>query len=456
MSITEDAPHLESFFSHLVQFSEQDNHLLHLLGCQQPHPPAIPSSQSTLTYSPLKPEVDASSYTNASDHEKSTNGDPEPKRKSRRANQNIASRNYRQRKKEYLSSLEAKIAHLTLENEQLRRENASIKQTGGVEMMRTDPTVVTFIIELRHTITRLQHALKNGADDETLGSLLQMFHLNLAKRHAGVEHEVEKILHPYTQAKLALLGYVPVMEHPVTSVFSAPESNGWWNRYAQEAKITEGQWNSLKLLREKHWQNDLETRKERRLLDQFIKDFLQRNILTMPSNEHIVKHLSDPFPLSPPHSDSVIGVGEADIAEIIEFTRKLEALKRNFVAQRTLIAQAHVQMNKILSPRQEAMLLVRMYDNTRYDTCNMEMLKNVWNSVGAKGSQSVRQPGGLAAEILSSSTPTPSLPMPSYPHVTSLPPSIPLTSPLFHQQAAFPPTSVPQISAPIASFYRLV
>ncbi|EGG16564.1 putative basic-leucine zipper transcription factor [Cavenderia fasciculata] len=269
-----------------------------------------------------------------SNFDSDSDDDDSYKKNRSRQNQNLASRNYRQRKKEYIRDIEEKLAVLALENDKLKKENVSLKKGGGVEIMKPDPAFITMMMEAKQIIIQLDVAIKKN-DERSLIYLLQLFHISIEKRHAIVEKEVEKMVHPYTQAKLAAMGYVPSLENPMISSISGPSSDNWWSRYMTAAAITDEQAKAIKELRANHWKADIELRNERE-------------------------------------------------NEILEFTRKLESLKKNFVKQRTLMEDTHSALSSILTPKQEAMLLVRVHASSRYDFANMEMLKNVWGSVVSK------------------------------------------------------------------------
>nr|BAP16680.1 putative basic-leucine zipper (bZIP) transcription factor [Acytostelium subglobosum] len=314
-----------------------------------------------------------------------SDSDRERKKNRSRANQNLASRNYRQRKKEYIRDIEEKLAVLALENDQLKKENLNLKKGGGLEIMKPDPAFITMMMEAKQIIIQLDVAIKKN-DDRSLIYLLQLFHLSIEKRHSIIEREVEKMVHPYTQAKLAAMGYVPSLENPMISSISGPSSDGWWLKYMQEAQITEEQAQAIKPLRSNHWKADIELRNERERLDRSIKEFYLSKVMVFPTNERLNKSFAANLsitdaPMPQPINNTIADTNAVDISEILEFTRKLEHLKKNFVKQRTLMEDTHAALSAILTPRQEAMLLVRVHYSTRYDFANMEMLKNVWGSV---------------------------------------------------------------------------
>lgn len=53
-------------------------------------------------------------------------------------------------------------------------------------------------------------------------------------------------------------------------------------------------------------------------------------------------------------------VSSLDMAEVIDFARQLNNLKKNFTAQRTLILEIQCQLTKILQPRQHAILMLKV------------------------------------------------------------------------------------------------
>jgi len=78
-----------------------------------------------------------------------------------------------------------------------------------------------------------------------------------------------------------------------------------------------------------------------------------------------------------------------DVSDVIEMSRKLNALKKNFCAQRNLVINAFARLSQILTPRQQAMILVRAQIKTKFDISSMELLKNVWQSVTSNEAPSV-------------------------------------------------------------------
>jgi len=288
------------------------------------------------------------------------------KQKARRANQNLACRNYRRRKKEYVSELETKISSLEAELEQLRKENSSYKRGEAFESI--DPALMSMLAEMKQILEKLDDAVKNNADDKSISYLLQLFFLAIEKRHTIANKEIDKLVNPLTQAKLATMGYVPAMENPIVSSISGPSGNEWWAVYAQEARMTEEQARSIRELRERHWKLDTELRVERNTLDRSIKDFFLQNLKLIPN-------VKDPKHRFVSGSNG----GGLDMGEVIEFARQLNCLKKNFVSQRVLMIDVQTQLNKILTPRQHAILLLRINASRTFDwPRHVQTLRSAW------------------------------------------------------------------------------
>ncbi|KYR02069.1 putative basic-leucine zipper transcription factor [Tieghemostelium lacteum] len=316
-------------------------------------------------------------YLNQDDDEE----DDMKKKNSNRVNQNLASRNYRQRRKDYIKEIENKMAALTFENHQLKKENESLKETGGVEIMRPEPELVSMVMEGKQIIVQLSYALKKN-DERTLIYLLHLFHCAIAKRYSIIEREVEKIVHPYTQGKLAAMGYVPKTDKWwFLNCIAGPGSDGWISLYKKEAEINEEQSQQLDTLRNQHYKLDQSLVAEREQLDKDIKRFFYTKILVLPNNPLEIGDI----PCHPYGGDlqtlQPILNQPLDISQLLEFARKLESLKRNFIQHRNIMLDTISSLSSILTPQQEAMLLVRIHYYTGYDIGHMELLKEVWTNI---------------------------------------------------------------------------
>jgi len=132
----------------------------------------------------------------------SASGSPtDPKVGSKRANQNLACRNYRKKKKEYTQSLESRISDLEEENKRLRQ----LCQNPAVSSIT--PEDATVVQQLRQVFDQLEEALRQG-DEKSLTYLLQIFSFTLERYSVVYEKEIEKLVNPSTQANLARMGYI--------------------------------------------------------------------------------------------------------------------------------------------------------------------------------------------------------------------------------------------------------
>ncbi|GAM23217.1 hypothetical protein SAMD00019534_063920 [Acytostelium subglobosum LB1] len=306
-----------------------------------------------------------------------------------RVNQNLASRNYRQRRKDYIKEIEAKLASLTFENLQLKRENETLKETGGVDVMRPEPELLAMLMEGKQIIIQMSQAIKKN-DERTLVYLLHLFHTAIGKRYAIAEKEVEKIVHPYTQSKLASMGYVPKGDRPLFNI-SGSAADGWFALFKSEANISEEQNVKLEALRQDHDKQEQVLRIEREQLDKEIKNFYYTKILVLPDtseccsnsefNTPTMSGMAATVTLPQPAEPHIVNSSPLEISQILDFARKLDMLKKNFICSRNLSSDTISGLSNILTPRQEAMLLVRIHLNTTYDFAHMELLKDVWTNI---------------------------------------------------------------------------
>lgn len=152
------------------------------------------------------------------------------------------------------------------------------------------------------------------------------------------------------------------------------------------------------------------------MLDKSIKEFYLHKMRVIPNYpvfrpETTLPPMRDQnSPSNSPLPDAAAALSSqdnnnVDVSDIIELSRKLNALKKNFCTQRNLMLNAFARLGQLLTPRQQAMLLVRiriqqhlccgtLFDSsqdihTRFDGNNMELLKNVWQSVTNSESPSV-------------------------------------------------------------------
>lgn len=457
---------LESFFSQLANpFVDQEIVASQMFPLYKEGLPSEPKKEKELKR-PLPDSPSPSSDDGSKDGETAAT-----KQKNRRVNQNIASRNYRNRKKEYVHSLESKVSQLSAENDALKKEISFLKRVDNFDSMRPDPSLISMVVELRQIMSSMMDAIKKNADDSTISYLLQLFHLVVEKRHHIFEKEVEKLVNPFAQAKLAILGYTPVLEYPAVANVISPNQDGWWNQYMVEAKISPSQMQKIHLMREELWKIDQELRQERVSLDASIKEFYLHKMRVIPNYPAVQEPLV-PTPEAGKESGVPSSDSPVDVSDAIELSRKMNLLKKNFVTQRNLMINAFSRLGQLLSPRQQAQLLLKLQIQTRFDSVNMELLKNVWESVTSSEAPmnqllsmipGNKEPSSTGSPLTTSSS-SPSLPSTTTfgasPPLSSVPISLPrhpltaagaLPAHMLAQAAAsraFPQGSPPQGSAP--------
>eukprot|EP01113_Clastostelium_recurvatum_P035538 TRINITY_DN4968_c0_g1_i6.p1 TRINITY_DN4968_c0_g1~~TRINITY_DN4968_c0_g1_i6.p1 ORF type:complete len:649 (-),score=200.51 TRINITY_DN4968_c0_g1_i6:152-2098(-) len=461
------------------------------------------------------------------DDEERAPGDP--KRRQRRINQNMASREYRKRKREKLEELEETVARLHQDVEKLTKENSRLKQMDASDFMAMDQKIITNSVEIRQILMNIQAVLSNqspttpppapspasasapppsapttttptptptaskrggkgknaavptaaavdededdhmespdaasaaagnGAPEDpeaTLSYLLQSFWQGIEKIHNLTMLEIDKMVNPALQAKLSLFGYNASDDAVLPMVLGPNEA--WWSEYEAVAKLTEPQLKRIYEIRDLVQDAEHELVKERLQLDREIKGFYFNNLHLAPkaltsassnttttttstsisssSSSTSSSDTSSPMASSPPVAcedakkatspSSSIGhhtpvplpnVGASPgLSQMLEFSKKLTMLKKNFLNQRSIILNAHVQIGALLDPRQQAHLVLRSYEAAPYRAFeNMDTLRKIFKSVTNPTS------GSLPVVVSSQPTPNAMSPPPSSPSISN-------------------------------------
>jgi len=306
----------------------------------------------------------------------------EKQKNRRRASQNLASRNYRQRKKEYITTVEDRAQDLERQNEQLRRqinqkeliisklskENSTLRTSGNlgesthdVEDLEDADAPIDF--NMQELIFKLERTLKletieNDDDAERTGlkSTLQLFYGSLQDRHDRYTNQVKEIVNPCTQAKLSALDSDPTS--PFDNGFTENDDE-WWVGFSKDANITEEQAAKIKEIRRDHSIEFQRLRTERKELNKDIRTYYKTVF------------------------SSVIGGVEDNDADVKmeELVEKLNSLKQNLDDEKRLILQTHAAMSKILTPKQEAVLVTRSYNKVVRSNATIQMVTNMYEVV---------------------------------------------------------------------------
>eukprot|EP01111_Echinosteliopsis_oligospora_P015158 TRINITY_DN5895_c0_g1_i1.p1 TRINITY_DN5895_c0_g1~~TRINITY_DN5895_c0_g1_i1.p1 ORF type:complete len:515 (-),score=104.05 TRINITY_DN5895_c0_g1_i1:83-1408(-) len=317
----------------------------------------------------------------------------------RRASQNLASRNYRQRKKEYINTMEDKMSSLTIEVERLRREanenkhlvtkllreNANLKSSlesrGSTLSNNNDDEIGEFSedlvsteLDLQQLITKLETHLnitsaETPADDEFIPTL-KSFYETLRARHGIFTNQVKQIVNPCTQAKISMLDIQ-------SSFVKSEQSDKWWLSFIEECNLNSEQQLHLTALRNQHDIGYEKIRRERTDLNREIKKFYNDKLSSFSGEVMSGKEVSP-----------------TEVPEVIELTGKLDALRQNLEAEKALILGTHDAISKILTPRQEAVLVTKAYNRAHQaSTDTIQMLGSMW-SVVSRGNMLAKLPSG--------------------------------------------------------------
>ncbi|KYQ92977.1 putative basic-leucine zipper transcription factor [Tieghemostelium lacteum] len=220
-----------------------------------------------------------------------------------RSSQNMASRNYRQRKKDHIYEVEEKVRKLSLENEKLRQENSVLKKGDMGDVMKPD-TEFQEVLEGSNILMALLSDAVDRQDLVTIEYLLQLYYFSSHLRSTVVEKEVEKIVHPYTQIRLVYLGYRSSSEGALLKPFS---TTLWWPKFAEEVQLSEEQKQASDILWHDHLKIDKELRLERDALDREIKEIFTTKIISCGEHMRDDKYLStvpkENYPTISPNSE---------------------------------------------------------------------------------------------------------------------------------------------------------
>ncbi|KAM9998062.1 hypothetical protein ACTFIY_007728 [Dictyostelium cf. discoideum] len=248
--------------------------------------------------------------------------------------------------------------------------------------MRSEPESINMIMECKKIIKKLEKALIDN-DERSLIYLLYLYHSETSKRYSLTEIEVDKIINPYSQLKLKLAGYIQNPTTEILDIFGGNNNNNnndngdddddeeeisWFKKYKNEASLTIEQSNKLDLLRDYHCLKFESLLKERRELDRDIKRLYNGIALSG-------------FDLTPR------SLANWDIDKQIETTNKLNLLKIKIISSLNLNLDTFSSISSILSPKQEALLLVRAHlFGSNKKNPHIEILNNVWTGLISKSS----------------------------------------------------------------------
>ncbi|GAM17587.1 hypothetical protein SAMD00019534_007620 [Acytostelium subglobosum LB1] len=288
------------------------------------------------------------------------------KYKERRSNQNVASRNYRQRKKLHIKEMEDRLHQLMVENETLKSDMSKFG-SNPTELMRIPPDMGTQMAQVRKTIISIDQAIRNGEPDAVLSSLLKDFYVHKQNSITYREKEIEK---------LTMLGFKP-LTNPWSDFVINSNHSDWWKHYSIKANISKEQNQNLSNIWHRYCEEEVKLQKDLTEVDEKIQQFYLSKVFVMPNIEDLLtKAQSTSAPLN-----DLTDSDRVDTSEILEFTFNLERLKQVFIRGCRMLMETSKQMSKYLNVRQEAMLVVLLDANSKYVLSNLEMANNLWEQL---------------------------------------------------------------------------
>jgi len=196
-------------------------------------------STSLSQYQPSIGKSAISSYILPQDFEETLANLSEKQKSRRRASQNLASRNYRQRKKAYIGEVETRLDGIVSENDRLKKElfeakkiidklmtENSILKNGGKLPEKSDIPGCTGSededeadfegslnpsgyqedeLDINVLVDKLEVGMRISTANDDLSSILKTFYKALKSRQDIYVNQIKQIVNPCTQAKLAIL-----------------------------------------------------------------------------------------------------------------------------------------------------------------------------------------------------------------------------------------------------------
>jgi hypothetical protein len=252
---------------------------------------------------------------------------------------------------------------LRLENDQLRVENqrnrrlmtqfqavldkpAPLLRSFSSELMTEDQ-------EIEKIVHQISEAAQRKMDDNTLRSLLDIFHQHTARRQSILHKEAMQLVNPKMQERLVRLEGVPPQQ--------VESQLGKWLQYVSQF-VSQDQVDNLTVLKRQHLAQREQIYNERMAINHDIKEFYQEKLAG--------ERLNAP--------------GKLEQAAVLTLTSKLEQLKKNLARESELNNATVVEFSKIFTPYQEAIITIKHYSFYKDKLSAIHMLNNVWSVLSQK------------------------------------------------------------------------
>jgi len=283
-----------------------------------------------------------------------------------RESQIRASRLYRQRKKEYLKEIEVKLQALQLENSQLKKKNQSLESQLTLNV-KPSPLFRSYSEELQTTdkdlesiALQLKDALERATNESEVKTLLHNFHEHMKKRQEILSKEVQQFANPKLQERLVrLVGVSPKSE---VSTTSENELIQWFDSISKQGVSVE-QKESLKSLQAQHAKALSQIYRERENIHREIREYYKQKLL----GEQIIGSMSKV---------------KLESSFILVLSSKLDLLKKNIQDEGQIVNNTVDKLSVILTPYQEAILMLKHYNIYRDKLNTFQVLNNIWKTLG--------------------------------------------------------------------------
>jgi len=240
-----------------------------------------------------------------------------------------------------------KIKRLEAEVDQLRRENALLRQGRPAPAFDSSAKVSAHLLQLKQLIDRLQSSVDAQQGDQALMAV--MLDLYQSYHKTTLKEDLDVLLNPYAQARLANLGYAPTVAHE-----EKKDLKWLQDFFTRDGTYSEAQQRSLCEIFAMIKANDEKLRQERVRIDKEIKRFYFDKLKV-----HEVRDFCPRDEPSPP--------GALEMLEMIEFAKQLGALKQNFITSHNSPSDYILAAGAFLTPLQHAKIVLQGFEGQPFD-----------------------------------------------------------------------------------------
>jgi len=235
---------------------------------------------------------------------------------------------------------------------QLTIENNNLKKFDSVGLSPDFRNVDT---EIQRLVEQLAGKVAEKASEQELASVISFLHQAQVTRNQLAIKGAEQLISPHIQANIVIL------EHSAedTAEFSVKAKHcTYWNEYFHQIGITDKQIEQLTSIKEQHFKKLQEIYEERENLNKEIKKFYKEKLLDCNGRFNPI---------------------ETDASSILKLSTKLEQLRSNLNKEHTAMSQSYY--SQIMTPFQEAMVMLKQFANHKNHANNIQLLSSIWEAI---------------------------------------------------------------------------